>query len=328
MSAVTVVAGLGVTTFVALYSAPSNQQTLVSVQTTIFMILVIVLICMAPRVIWVRLTAGTPQLNERAPAELVAPLFALPLCTAITGMAIVVPQALAAQIGSLNPEWSQLLGWVSLELAAGAAFVACCVPFLALKSVIDEREGRRGSLFDPSTPEPQFETTMATRWANLRSARRCWLNSTRLRALGDEDGPPAAAWPRAGTDDPTSLIRVAHLLPKACALAVALFVATVMWDLLSKQVSTVPEPTLLIVVIAFGLLQMATASLTLWTIAYATLGSEQGEADLLRRARAERAPLATEPTADPKATLSLGDRLQLIKQAMSASASRRQSRTP
>lgn len=303
--------GLGFVTFASLQYDFAAHPALHVAEAGIFMFMLVATVFLALRARWVAFTAGRPQLQDRAPAELVVPLFALPVSTALTGTAIALPSLVVAQVERWNPGIAESAGLMSLEIAIGGAFIAFAIPFVALANVIEEREGRRGALFDPATTKEQFELTLADRWESLAETRRWWLPATRRASLGTPESPPAFAWPRHTEPHRCKFLdRVPHITIGAGVAATAI----VLWGAIASQFDGSWAPAQVVVAAAIGAIQAALALLVAWLWIHSESNSEQGKADLLRLARAER----TEPALVVEAPhLAMRERLQLIRRALS-----------
>lgn len=304
--------GLGFVTFASLQYGYAAHPALHIAEAGIFVLMLLATVFLALRARWVAFTAGRPQLQDRAPAELVVPLFALPVSTALTGTAIALPSLAVTQVERWNPRVADAAGLISLEIAIGGALIAFAIPFVALSNVIAEREGRRGALFDPATTKEQFDLTLARRWSTLMDTHRWWLPATRRAWLGNSESPPAFAWPRhSGTH---SFVKFLDRIPRLALGAGVAATVIVLWSAVASQFDGSRAPAEVVVAAAIGAIQTSLALLVAWLWIHAEFNSEQGKADLLRLARSER----TEPEqAVNTPQLALKERLSLIRRALS-----------
>jgi len=254
--------------------------------------------------------AGRPTLLDRASTEPMVALFLLPVTTVLTSLVINFAGPGADLLDEWAPNAKVSANLVAFEVIAPAVMLSLLVPLVALHKVVEARHGRGVALFDPDIGDAVFQAALADRWSRLRAARRRWLSSQRLAALGDDDSPAGVAWPTRTGHLPPARTRWLSRLPWLAA-SVAVLCLLVAAASVAHPADRLPDPNPTALAVAYGLAPASLTALVIWLCVYRRLLREQSEADLLRLAASSR-PTALPPTPP----LTLAHRWWLLRQAL------------
>lgn len=241
-------------------------------------IAVLVLAVSIPMAVIQTRTSDRSPLVEQLPRHLSAPTLVLPMTSTLSGAVLTLSVLLFTLTLGADPTVATT--WRPHAVMFGFLAIAggCISPIVAFRMIQDEYEGRDAPIFDSKARPERVEAAVVERWAELVGRRRLFLRRARQRALGNLTSSGALTWPQHWNGR-------RELRPRRVYLAMVAVISTTFG---AASATSAFGPALETIVAAlFAIAIATTVALSIIVTAHTRLQSEQGRADMLRRASSQ-----------------------------------------